>query len=104
MQIAGGDVAALMSQIAQSVAANFTVTIIHSQALGTQAQELAGAPGFDLDVNSAYSTPANVTRWTWSLDTWCKESVAFLQVAELDNGPMEFPATLKENHLSSYDM
>ena len=51
--------AALMSQIAQSADANFTVTVLSSQRLGTQAQQLAGEPGFVLDV---FTDPINVPR------------------------------------------
>ncbi len=51
LQIAGGDVPALMTQIAQASKVNFTVVVVSSRKLGTQAQELSGAPGFI--VNSA---------------------------------------------------
>lgn len=47
--------ATLMTQVAQATGANFTVLVISSEPLGTQAEELAGAPQFALDV----ATPAN---------------------------------------------
>ena len=53
LQIAGGDVPALMTQIAQASKVNFTVTVISSRKLGTQAQELSGDPNFTIDPSSA---------------------------------------------------
>ena len=54
MQIAGGDLTALMAQIAQAAQTNFSVLIVSSHKLGTQAQQLTGDPSFqNLDVATA---------------------------------------------------
>ena len=57
LQIAGGDIAALMSQIAQAAAANFSVLVVSSRKLGTQAQELTGDPNFTIDIAQAATLP-----------------------------------------------
>ena len=59
-QIAGGDVPALMTQIAQASKVNFTVIVVSSRKLGTQAQELSGGPGFTIDPSSALAPATSV--------------------------------------------
>ena len=49
LQIAGGDVPTLMTQVAQAAGQNFSVLVVSSAPLGTQAEELSGDPMFDLD-------------------------------------------------------
>lgn len=43
----------LFAQVAGNVKVNFTVEIVSSKPLGTQAEELSGAPGFILDTATA---------------------------------------------------
>jgi hypothetical protein len=53
VQIVGGDVSALMTQVAQATKLNFSILVVSSKKLGTQAQELSGAPGFIVDTSSS---------------------------------------------------
>lgn len=50
-QIAGGDVAALMDQIAAAAQANFRATVLSSRYLGRQSDEIMGNQSFTLDMS-----------------------------------------------------
>lgn len=50
-----------MTQIAQASKVNFTVIVISSRKLGTQAQELSGDPSFNIDPSSAVVNATSVS-------------------------------------------